>query len=343
MRRLQKILWRPEGADMFKGILLTRVDGHTHAKICDMDRGALAQDEIDIAVSHSSLNYKDALAITGTGQVVRSWPMVPGIDCIGTVSDSRHAKWTAGDPVLVTGWGLGETSWGGLAERCRINGDWAMHPPASYAARDCMVIGTAGFTAALSVAALQDHPLPKGGQVLVTGATGGVGSIAVLLLAKLGYEVVASTGRIEQEEYLRSLGAVEIVDRKVLSTPGRPLAKERWHGVVDTVGGATLASACAATRWNGAVAACGLAGAADFSSTVMPFILRGITLYGINSVFTDNAKRSRVWTLLAEHVDKATLQAISRDIALDEVIAFAPSLLAGQVRGRTVVVVKDVA
>lgn len=328
---------------MFEGILLTRVDGRTHAKICDVDRGALAQGELDIAVSHSSLNYKDALAITGKGQVVRSWPMVPGIDCAGTVSESKHQKWTAGDPVVVTGWGLGETTWGGLAENCRINGDWALRPPASYTARDCMIIGTAGFTAALSVIALQDHPLPQRGQVLVTGATGGVGSIAVLLLARLGYEVVASTGRIEQEEYLRSLGAVEIVDRKVLSTPGRPLAKERWHGVVDTVGGTTLASACAAARWNGAVTACGLAGAADFSSTVMPFILRGVTLYGINSVFTDNAKRLRAWTLLSEHVGKATLRTISRDIALDQVIAFAPSLLAGQVRGRTVVVVKDVA
>lgn len=328
---------------MFRGVLLTRVDGRTQAKVCDVNRGALVEGELDIAVSHSSLNYKDALAITGEGQVVRSWPMIPGIDCVGTVLESRHAKWTAGDPVLVTGWGLGETFWGGLAERCRIDGDWALRPPASYDARDCMVIGTAGFTAALSVIALQDHPLPQGGGVLVTGATGGVGSIAVVLLAKLGYEVVASTGRMEQEDYLRALGAAEILDRKVLSTPGRPLDKERWHGVVDTVGGATLASACASTRWNGAVAACGLAGAAEFSSTVMPFILRGVTLYGINSVFTDNAKRARAWTLLAENVDKATLQAISRDIALDQVIAFAPSLLAGQVRGRTVVVVKEAA
>lgn len=323
---------------MFRGILLSRVADTTKANVCDLEHGARREGEIDLDVSHSSLNFKDALAITGKGPIVSSWPMVPGIDCAGTVRESRHPDWRKGDAVVVTGWGLGEVSWGGLAEHCRIKSDWALRPPSGFDARDCMAIGTAGLTAALAVIALCDHRgLPNRARALVTGAVGGVGSIAAALLAKLGYEVTASTGRPDQRAYLESLGVTEILSREELDRPGRPLATGRWDGVVDTVGGYTLASACASTRWNGAVAACGLAGSADFPATVMPFILRGITLYGINSVFTENAKRERAWSLLVEHFDKQTLEALVYDISLDEAIAVAPSVLAGQVRGRTVV------
>ena len=327
---------------MFKAILLTQTDDKkTHAELVDQDDAALPNPtthEVTVDVSYSTLNFKDALAITGRGAVVRSWPLVPGIDLAGTVRDSRHADWKAGDAVVVTGWGLGENFWGGLTQRQRVQAGWLLKIPTPFTARSAMVIGTAGFTAALCVMALQQHGLrPGDGEVLVTGAAGGVGSIAVALLGSLGYSVVASTGRLQESAYLSGLGAARIIDRAGLSAPGKPLQKETWAGVVDTVGSHTLANACAATRFNGAVAACGLAQGSDFPTTVMPFILRGVTLYGINSVFVPNAHRTAAWALMARNLDAAKLDAITTEIGLSEAMAYAPKLLAGEVRGRTVV------
>jgi acrylyl-CoA reductase (NADPH) len=264
--------------------------------------------------------------------------MVPGIDLAGEVTSSRDPEWKAGERVVVTGWGLGETSWGGLSECARLKAGWLLRPPAFFSLRQCMAVGTAGFTAALCALALEDHGLrPGSGEILVTGAAGGVGSFAVAILASMGFDVAASTGRPEEAAYLKSLGALHIVDRAELSSPGKPLQTERWAGVVDTVGSHTLANACASTKWYGAVAACGLAQGADFPSTVMPFILRAVTLYGINSVQVPNDERRQAWDLLAKHVDAAKLDRITGEIGLTETIAFAPRVLEGHVRGRTVV------
>lgn len=322
----------------FKGILLSRNSYGFKANYQNLSFGPLAKDEVEFRVTHSTLNFKDALAITGAGPIVKTWPMVPGIDCVGFVEDSESLDWRKGDPVVVTGWGLGETSWGGLAQRCRIKADWALPPPKGFNGYDCMVIGTAGVTAAMSVIALQRHAyFPEQARVLVTGAAGGVGSIAVALLASLGHHVTACTGRTSERDYLERLGARDVIARDQLDRASRPLESEQWDGVVDTVGGRTLATACAATRWNGAVAACGLAGSADFPVTVMPFILRGVTLYGINSVYISNAQRERAWTLLVKGISRPLLSLISSQIPLGDVIAFAPNFLAGAVRGRTVV------
>lgn len=324
---------------MFQGILLTQgPDKKTIATYGPLDEAQLPAGDVDVRVEYSTLNYKDALAVTGKGAIVRSWPLVPGIDLAGAVETSRDARWQPGDRVVVTGWGLGETHWGGLAQKARLKADWLLRLPAAYTTRQSMAIATAGFTAALAVMALQKHGLAPGdGEVLVTGAAGGVGSIAVALLAGLGYKAVASTGRPHESAYLESLGASRIIDRNELSSPGKPLQSERWAGVIDTVGSHTLANACAQTRWYGAVAACGLAQGGDFPATVMPFILRGVNLYGINSVFTDNATRERAWAMLAQHVDTAKLEQMTVEIGLSEVIDYAPRVLAGQVRGRTVV------
>lgn len=324
---------------MFQGILLTQgPDKKTIATYGPLDEAQLPAGDVDVRVEYSTLNYKDALAVTGKGAIVRSWPLVPGIDLAGVVETSRDARWQPGDRVVVTGWGLGETHWGGLAQKARLKGDWLLRLPPAYTTRQSMAIATAGFTAALAVMALQKHGLAPGdGEVLVTGAAGGVGSIAVALLAGLGYKAVASTGRPHESAYLESLGASRIIDRNELSSPGKPLQSERWAGVIDTVGSHTLANACAQTRWYGAVAACGLAQGGDFPATVMPFILRGVNLYGINSVFTDNATRERAWAMLAQHVDTAKLEQMTVEIGLSEVIDYAPRVLAGQVRGRTVV------
>ncbi|MDO9284049.1 MAG: MDR family oxidoreductase [Aquabacterium sp.] len=327
---------------MFKAILLQQTDDKkTHAELVEMDDSRLpdaAAHEVTVDVAYSTLNFKDALAITGKGAVVRSWPLVPGIDLAGTVAESRHPDWKPGDAVVVTGWGMGENFWGGLTQRQRVKADWLLKIPAPFTARSAMVIATAGFTAALCVMALRKHGLKPGdGEVLVTGAAGGVGSIAVALLGALGYAVVASTGRPQEADYLTGLGAARIVDRNQFSQPGKPLQKETWAGVVDTVGSHTLANACAATRFNGAVAACGLAQGGDFPTTVMPFILRGVTLYGINSVFVPNDQRAEAWALMARHLSPAQLDAMSTEIGLSEAIAYAPRLLAGEVRGRTVV------
>jgi acrylyl-CoA reductase (NADPH) len=323
---------------MFKAILLTRENKTTQAELTQLDDAQLPPGEVDVRVEYSALNYKDALAVTGRGAIVRSWPMVPGIDLAGVIEASRVSAWPPGEPVVITGWGLGETHWGGLAQKARVPADWLFRLPDAYTTRQSMAIATAGFTAALCVMALRRHGLKPGdGEVLVTGAAGGVGSIAVALLASQGYQVVASTGRPHEGEYLRLLGAARIVERGALAKPGKPLQSERWAGVVDTVGSHTLANACAATRRNGAVAACGLAQGGDFPASVMPFILRGITLYGINSGFVDNDTRRKAWDMLAQHVDAAKLAEMTLEIGLSQVIDYAPQVLDGKVRGRTVV------
>lgn len=323
---------------MFKAIMLTQEGRETRAALCALDEAALPAGDVQVQVEYSSLNYKDALAVTGRGAVVRRWPMVPGVDLAGTVEESEHPDWRPGDPVVVTGWGLGETCWGGLAERARLPAGWLLRRPDGLSAWTCMAVGTAGVTAALCVEALHRHGLrPDGGEVLVTGAAGGVGSFAVAILAGMGFQVVASTGRAEEEPYLRALGAASILPRAELASPGRPLQTERWAGVVDTVGSHILVNAIASTRWYGAVAACGLAQGADLPGTVMPFILRGVTLYGINSVLTPNSTRAAAWALIAQHVPVETIARMSAEIGLSEVIGFAPRFLEGRVRGRTVV------
>ena len=323
---------------MFNAVHLTQEGKATKAVLRAVDESELMAGDVDIAVEYSTINFKDALAITGRGAIVKHWPMVPGIDLAGRVASSGSADWKPGDAVVVTGWGLGETHWGGLAQKARLDSRWLLGLPAAYTTRQAMAVGTAGFTAALCARALERHGLKPGdGEVLVTGAAGGVGSIAVAILAGMGYTVVASTGRPTEVDYLEGLGAARIVDRAEFTNPGKPLQRERWAGVVDTVGSHTLANACAATRWNGAVAACGLAQGADFPATVLPFILRGVTLYGINSLITPNDERRACWELIARHVDTAKLQAMTGEIGLTEAIAFAPSVLEGKVRGRTVV------
>jgi len=323
---------------MFDAILLTQENKVTHAALVQLDESQLPEGDVDVRVEYSTLNYKDALAITGRGAIARKWPMVPGIDLAGVVERSADPAWKAGDRVVVTGWGLGETHWGGLAGRARLSSKWLLRLPAAYSTREAMAIGTAGFTAALSVMAIHDHGTQPGdGEVLVTGAAGGVGSIAVRLLAGLGYNVVASTGRTSEADYLTSLGAARIVDRAEFTAAGKPLQSERWAAVVDSVGSHTLVNACASTRMHGAVAACGLAQGADFPGTVLPFILRGVTLFGINSVYEDNAKRERAWALLAQHVGPDRLAPMVGEIPLSQAIEFAPRVLEGKVRGRTVV------
>jgi acrylyl-CoA reductase (NADPH) len=323
---------------MFNAIFLTQEGKSTKAALRPMQESELPAGDVDVKVEWSTINYKDALAVTGKGAIVRKWPMVPGIDLAGVVEASRSPDWKPGDRVVVTGWGLGESYWGGLAQKARLDSKWLLEVLPPFTTRQAMAVGTAGFTAALCVRALAKHGLKPGdGEVLVTGAAGGVGSIAVAILAGMGHKVVASTGRPAEEGYLKGLGAARIVDRAELSAPGKPLQAERWAGVVDTVGSHTLANACAQTRWYGAVAACGLAQGGDFPATVMPFILRGVTLYGINSIQNPNAERREAWALVARHVDAGKLEAMTGEIGLSEVIAFCPSVLEGKVRGRTVV------
>ncbi len=323
---------------MFNAILLDQIEGKTRARLDAIDEARLPPGDVTVRVEYSSLNFKDALAITGRGAIVKSWPLIPGIDLAGVVAESADARWRAGDRVVVNGWGLGESHWGGLAQKARLSSAWLLRLPEAISTRQAMAVGTAGYTAALCVMALQKHGVAPGdGEVLVTGASGGVGSVATALLAGLGYSVTASTGRLEEKAYLEGLGAARVIDRAELSAPGKPLQKERWAGVVDAVGSHTLANACAATKWNGAVAACGLAQGADFSATVMPFILRGVTLYGINCVFVDNAKRAQAWELLARHVVGPKLDAMSHEIGLSGAIEGAGELLDGKLKGRTVV------
>ena len=323
---------------MFNAIYLTRENKDTRAELKRLEDSALPEGDVDVRIDYSTINFKDALAITGRGAIVRSWPMVPGIDLAGVVESSRNPAWKPGDRIVVTGWGLGEQHWGGLAQKARLDSGWLLALPEGFSTRDAMVVATAGFTAALSVMALQKHGIePDAGEVLVTGAAGGVGSIAVALLAGLGYAVTASTGRPQESDYLKFLGAAKIIDRAELSVPGKPLQSERWAGVVDTVGSHTLANACAQIRLNGAAAACGLAQGADFPTTVMPFILRGVTLYGISSIFVPNDIRAKAWNLIVQNLDRARLERMTVEIGLSQAIEYAPSVLDGKVRGRTVV------
>ncbi len=327
---------------MFKALVISKSGDAQQCAVRDADATELPEGDVTLKVDYSTVNYKDGLAITGKAPVVRKFPMVPGIDGAGTVTASSHAQFKTGDQVILNGWGVGESHWGCLAQQGRLKGDWLIKRPAQFTARQAMAIGTAGYTAMLCVLALEQHGVKPGdGEVLVTGAAGGVGSVAIALLAKLGYRVVASTGRNAEADYLKSLGAAEIIDRATLAAPGKPLAKERWAGAVDTVGSHTLANICAGMRYRGAVAACGLAGGMDFPSSVAPFILRGVTLAGIDSVMAPRALRVEAWTRLARDLDPARLDAMTREIALAEAIPAAAEILAGKIRGRLVVNVNE--
>ena len=323
---------------MFKGILIEKDEQGYRAALKDIDDAALPEGNVTVRVSHSTLNYKDGLAITGKSPVVRKFPLVPGIDLAGVVEASTHADYKVGDAVVLNGWGVGESHWGGLAQRARLNGDWLVPLPAAFTPAQAMAIGTAGYTAMLCVMALEDHGVtPDKGEVLVTGAAGGVGSVAVAILAKLGYQVAAVTGRPQEADYLKSLGASTVLDRAEFASAGKPLAKERWAGAVDTVGSHTLANVCASTKYRGTVAACGLAGGMDFPSTVAPFILRGVTLAGIDSVMCPRAIRLKAWQRLATDLDVSKLALITQEIGLSDAISIAHKLIEGQVRGRVVV------
>jgi acrylyl-CoA reductase (NADPH) len=322
-----------------KAIQINKDNDTYLATLRDVDESQLPEGNVLVHVEYSTLNYKDSLAITGASPVVRSFPMVPGIDLAGTVQDSSHPDYNAGDKVVLNGWGVGESHWGGLAQKARVNGDWLVPLPASFTSKQAMAIGTAGYTAMLCVLALEKQGVtPDKGEVLVTGAVGGVGSVATSILAKLGYTVVASTGRpVEQAEYLKSLGASEIIDRKELSEKGRPLGKERWAGAVDAVGSHTLANVCATTRYGGTVAACGLAQGFDLPATVMPFILRGVTLAGVDSVYCPKPRRLEAWKRLATELNVEHIELMMQEIPLSQTIKAAADQLAGKVRGRVVV------
>jgi acrylyl-CoA reductase (NADPH) len=323
---------------MFNAVMINKTDDVQSVSLAQVNEDQLPEGNVTIDVAYSTLNYKDGLAITGSSPVVRKFPMVPGIDLAGTVRESSHADWKAGDKVVLNGWGVGEGHWGGLSQVARLNGDWLVPLPSAFSEKQAMAIGTAGYTAALCVEALvQAGVTPDQGEVLVTGATGGVGSVAVALLKKAGFTVVGSTGKASEAEYLTKLGADSIIDRAELSEKGRPLAKERWAGVVDSVGSFTLVNACAAVKYGGAVAACGLAQGADFPATVMPFILRGVRLLGVDSVMAPKAARLRAWERLARDLDPALIDVIGAEIGLGEAVAAASDLLAGKVRGRIIV------
>jgi acrylyl-CoA reductase (NADPH) len=322
----------------FRGLVLTRSDSVVEARIETLEESALPPGEVTVAVEYSTINYKDGLAIANRAPVVRQWPMVPGIDFAGTVTHSASPAWKPGDAVILNGWGVGESHWGGLAQCARVRADWLIARPAGLSARQSMAIGTAGYTAMLSAQALRAQGVrPEQGDLLVTGASGGVGSVAIAILSAWGYRVVASTRRVSEADYLRSLGAAEVADAAALASPGKPLGRERWAGVVDCVGSHTLANACASVRYGGVVAACGLAQGMDFPGTVAPFILRAVTLVGIDSVMAPMAARQAAWASLATDLDRAKLEAMTREIGLGEVPAAALDVLAGKVRGRLVV------
>ena len=323
---------------MFNAIVIDKADDVQSVSLTQVDEANLPEGNVTIDVEFSTLNFKDGLAITGTSPVVRKFPMVPGIDLAGTVRSSDHGDWQAGDKVVLNGWGVGEGHWGGLAQVARLNGDWLVPLPDAFTSAQAMAIGTAGFTAALCVEALVDSGItPDQGEILVTGATGGVGSVAVALLKTAGFTVAGSTGKASEADYLKQLGADTIIDRAELSEPGRALGKERWAGAVDSVGSHTLANVCAQIKYGGAVAACGLAQGADFKATVMPFILRGVRLLGVDSVMAPKARRLTAWARLARDLDPALLRVIANEIGLADAIPAASDLLAGKVRGRIVV------
>ncbi|HDS1061920.1 acrylyl-CoA reductase (NADPH) [Pseudomonas putida] len=323
---------------MFKAILIEKLEDKYSARLTELQDDQLPRGNVTVKVAYSTLNYKDALAITGKGPVVRQFPMVPGIDLAGTVEASDDPRYKPGDRVLLNGWGVGESHWGGLAQKARLNGDWLIPHPERLNERQAMAIGTAGYTAMLCLMALERHGLkPSDGPVLVTGATGGVGSFAISLLAGAGYTVTAATGKASEEAYLKSLGATTIIDRAELSAPGRPLAKEKWAAVIDSVGSHTLANACASTMSEGLVAACGLAQGMDFPATVAPFILRGVSLLGINSVTQPFERRVEAWEKLSDQLNLDTLSMMTREISLESAIAAATDLMDGKNRGRMIV------
>jgi acrylyl-CoA reductase (NADPH) len=325
----------------FKAIVVEKDASGQHVGVRQFDEGDLMEGDVTVAVEWSTLNYKDGLALTGKSPVVRRFPMIPGIDFAGVVEVSTHPDWKPGDRVILNGWGCGETHLGGYAEKARVKGDWLVRLPPGMSAREPMAIGTAGYTAMLAVLALERHGVaPAAGPVLVTGASGGVGSVAVAILAKRGFQVTAATGRPQEANYLKALGATEVIERAQLAGTPKPLAKERWAGAIDSVGSTTLANALSMTRYGGAVASCGLAGGMDLPASVAPFILRGISLLGIDSVMCPKRDREVAWQRLASDLDRGKLAEMTSEIALDDVITRAPDILAGQVRGRIVVSVR---
>jgi acrylyl-CoA reductase (NADPH) len=322
----------------FKAIVIEKGEGGQTVRLGDFDDSNLMDGDVTVRVEWSTINYKDGLAITGKAPVVRRFPMIAGIDLAGTVESSSHPQWKAGDKVILNGFGLGETHLGAYAQKARVKGDWLVRLPKSLSARDAMAIGTAGYTAMLAVMALEHHGIePKRGPVVVTGAAGGVGSVAIALLARRGFHVIASTGRTNETPYLKELGAAEVIDRTELAGPAKPLAKERWAAGIDSVGSTTLANVLSMTRYGGAVAACGLAAGMDLPTSVAPFILRGVSLLGIDSVQCPLTLRAKAWTRLESDLDRAKMAKMITEIGLADVIAAAPSILAGQVRGRIVV------
>jgi acrylyl-CoA reductase (NADPH) len=323
---------------MSQGILISKQDGAQSVQLVELDTAQFPDAPVTVRVEYSTINYKDGLAITGKGPVVRKFPMVPGIDFAGIVTASKSDAWRPGDRVLLNGWGVGEAHWGGLAQQARVNAEWLQRVPERFSNQQAMAIGTAGYTASLCVEALITHGLkPERGEVLVTGASGGVGSVAITLLSRAGFNVVASTGKTSEADYLKTLGASQIIDRNELAQPGKPLQKERWAAVVDCVGSHTLVNACAQTRYRGLVAACGLAQGMDFSASVAPFILRGISLLGIDSVMAPREVRQPAWDRLARDLDLAALERITKVVGLSAAIAAAQEIVAGKIRGRVVV------
>lgn len=323
--------------DTFRAIMARRTEAGQTVALETITEADLPAADVTLDVDYSSLNYKDGLALKGLGRILRTFPMVPGIDLAGTVRASANPDFAPGDKVVLTGWGVGEHWSGGFSERARVKGEWLVKLPPGLTARDAMVIGTAGFTAMLCVAALERHGLASGAKVLVTGAAGGVGSVAVRLLSRLGYEVSALTGRPAEADYLKALGAAEIIERAAYANPGKPLQSETWAGAVDTVGGAVLANVLASTAYNGAVAACGLAGGSDLPTTVFPFILRNVALLGVDSVAYPSARRAAVWARLAELLMPEDFARITREARLEDVIGLADPILKGEVRGRTLI------
>ncbi|MDG1307668.1 MAG: oxidoreductase [Porticoccaceae bacterium] len=323
---------------MFNALIARQTEAGQSVALETLELADLPDNDVLIRVDYSTINYKDGLALTGTRPIIRSYPLVPGIDLAGVIEKSRDDRWQVGDRVVVNGWGMGEGHWGGLAQYAQVKGDWLIKLPDTLTTREAMCIGTAGYTAALCVNALLKHgTTPTDGDILVTGATGGVGSVAVALLAAQGFKVVASTGKTNEDAYLKALGASECVERESLSGTGNPLQRERWAGVVDAVGGQTLANACAQTCYGGALAACGLAESAALPATVMPFILRGVTLYGIDSVMAPLAAREEAWQRLATDLDKTRLESMINEISLAEAMNTGADVLAGKIRGRLLV------
>jgi acrylyl-CoA reductase (NADPH) len=322
----------------FKAVLIEKGDSGPKTALTDFDEKDLMDGDVTVAVEWSTLNYKDGLALTGKGPVVRRWPMIAGVDLAGTVENSNHPDWKAGDKVVLNGWGLGETHLGAFAEKARVKGDWLVRLPEAMSTRDAMAIGTAGYTAMLAVMALERHGLtPAHGPAVVTGAAGGVGSVSIAVLAKHGFKVTAVTGRVEEADYLKRLGAAEIIERKELTGPVRPLAKERWASGVDSVGSTMLANVLSMMRYRGAIAACGLAGGMDLPTSVAPFILRGVALLGIDSVYRPRADREEAWQRLASDLDRKALDEFTTEIGLSDVIEAGRQIVEGQVRGRIVV------